>query len=227
MAIASVHTKKPSLLFSSQELNYSIPNISKPKQSGWSFSGWCSEYIEKGEGCPADKFYRSGDRYGVVTKSMTFYAVWSEYDLIIDAKLTWGASPRDLDSHVEGQKSDGSYFHTYFSNKSYSEGVTIASLDRDVTSGYGPETITLHTLGGRNYYYYIKNWTSNSKIPNATVLVTVKDPGTNTTWTHTFNSNDSSGNGRFWNVFAYKDGEIVTPRSDYGTTSTDSPNTSY
>ena len=80
---------------------------------------------------------------------------------------------------------------------------------------------------GRNYYYYVKNFSSDTKIPNATVAVTVYDPYSNTTTNYSFNSNNSVGNGRYWNVFAYKDGEIVTPLSDGGTTSTNAPNKTY
>lgn len=215
--------------FDDREKNYEIPNISKPKQSGWSFKGWCESTapIPKGDSCPSNKLYKPGDTYGPLTKSTTFYAIWDQYDLVITAKLSWGQSPRDLDSHVEGQKADGSDFHAYYHEKTYSEGITIAQLDQDITSGYGPETMTIHTLGGRNYYYYVKNFSSDTKIPNATVAVTVYDPYSNTTTNYSFNSNNSVGNGRYWNVFAYKDGEIVTPLSNGGTTSTNAPNKTY
>ncbi len=54
--------------------------------------------------------------------------------------LTWGANPRDLDSHMTGPNADGTTrWHVYYSGRT-SGG--ICGLDVDDTSSYGPETIT-------------------------------------------------------------------------------------
>ena len=47
--------------------------------------------------------------------------------------LTWGANPRDIDSHVEGTLSSGSAFHVYFNRKYVYDGdVKVCELDYDV-----------------------------------------------------------------------------------------------
>ena len=69
--------------------------------------------------------------------------------------LEWGSSPRDLDSHITSRGNDN--YHVYFSNRSSGDGKAV--LDRDVTSGYGPETITLEISEGNSYIYSIRNYT--------------------------------------------------------------------
>ena len=54
--------------------------------------------------------------------------------------LTWGEEPKDLDSHL--LTSTGC--HVFYGNKQCPDGS--ASLDADVTDGFGPETINVHTL---------------------------------------------------------------------------------
>lgn len=54
--------------------------------------------------------------------------------------LTWGESPRDLDSHL--LTSTGC--NVFFEHKRCPDGS--ASLDADVEEGFGPETINVHTL---------------------------------------------------------------------------------
>lgn len=68
--------------------------------------------------------------------------------------LTWGANPRDLDSHVVGTLSSGSSFHVYYSHKSQYDGaIEVCNLDYDDTTSYGPETITLNATTSKPYYY--------------------------------------------------------------------------
>lgn len=70
--------------------------------------------------------------------------------------LTWGETPRDLDSHLTGPSSNGNRFHVYYSNKlAYnSSGVQIANLDVDDTTSYGPETVTVFKVGSSGTYRY-------------------------------------------------------------------------
>lgn len=63
---------------------------------------------------------------------------------LITAVLTWGANPEDLDLHASGPDGSGGRFHVYFGNGSSSGGN--ASLDRDDTSSFGPETTTISVL---------------------------------------------------------------------------------
>ncbi|MBR3052235.1 InlB B-repeat-containing protein [Candidatus Saccharibacteria bacterium] len=204
------------------ENSYVIPEkfftTEAPQRSGYRFIGW-----SKNPNSSSATYTASQPYVGQLNGNLDLYAVWDSSDEIIKARLTWGGSPSDLDSHVTGAKPDGSFFHTYYGSRTYSEGITIASLDQDITSGYGPETVTLHTQGGRNYYYYVYCYSSCSKISGATVTVTNETTGE----TYSFYSDNSVGFGRYWNVFAYIDGRMVTPGPNRGTTSSSSPDTSY
>lgn len=80
----------------------------------------------------------------------------NEYRIV----LTWGEDPWDLDSHLSGPRNeDGDRFHVYYSNRSATAStedgnVTVAQLDHDDTSSYGPETITLIKLSNDSVYHY-------------------------------------------------------------------------
>lgn len=70
--------------------------------------------------------------------------------------LEWGSSPRDLDSHITSNGNDN--YHVYFGNKNSGDGKAV--LDRDITSSYGPETITLEIGEGNSYIYSVHNYTN-------------------------------------------------------------------
>ena len=61
--------------------------------------------------------------------------------------LTWGETPRDMDSHLDTP----SGCHLYFGHKQCPNGE--ASLDTDVTDSYGPETINIRSLKPGVYRY--------------------------------------------------------------------------
>ena len=64
----------------------------------------------------------------------------NEYRIV----LTWGSTPWDLDSHLTYYVDSVKEKHIYYANKTETcDGETIATLDLDDTSGYGPETVTL------------------------------------------------------------------------------------
>lgn len=72
----------------------------------------------------------------------------------ITMKLTWGAAPSDLDSHLFAP--DGS--HVYYSNKGSLLRAPFANLDVDDTSSYGPEVVTLTRLMVGTYKYSVRNF---------------------------------------------------------------------
>lgn len=82
--------------------------------------------------------------------------------------LTWGETPRDLDSHLFGPMlSDAeSRFHTSFVDEEYyddynGERELIADLDWDDTSSYGPETTTVHHFANQGTYsFYVHDYTN-------------------------------------------------------------------
>jgi hypothetical protein len=74
--------------------------------------------------------------------------------------LSWGASPEDLDLHVAGPTPDGAEFHiSYRAMRSYARR---HFLDRDDTTAYGPETITLERLDPGMYSVAVHNYSDRS-----------------------------------------------------------------
>ncbi|CNI13533.1 Predicted O-linked N-acetylglucosamine transferase%2C SPINDLY family [Yersinia massiliensis] len=74
--------------------------------------------------------------------------------------LTWGATPKDLDSHMVYPNN-----HIYFSQKTGEEG----NLDVDDTDSFGPETVTLNKkLNGQDYVYAVHDFSDgdNPNTPN-------------------------------------------------------------
>lgn len=81
--------------------------------------------------------------------------------------LSWGSVPSDLDSHLTGYTTSGSYEHVYYSSK---RGNT-ANLDRDDTNYYGPETITITNFDRlRDGFAYSVHDFSNKSKTNSKVL---------------------------------------------------------
>lgn len=134
--------------------------------------------------------------------------------------LTWGADPRDLDSHVVGTLSGGSSFHVYYGHKSQYDGaLEVCNLDLDDTTGYGPETITLKADAATPYYYYIHRYAGSGTISASGAQIKVyhgSDPA------RTFNVPTGAGSGIYWNVFAIVNGQLVVQN-----TIGSSPITSY
>ncbi len=204
-------------------LNSIPPN---PYKMGGRFSGWClmgnvgdngictgdnSIIIDAGGRIDNTKLleYSPDSPHVIILK-----ATWAKWNESYKAVLTWGAEPRDLDSHVRGQKSNGAVIHTYYGRKTGSDvdpSIVLADLDRDVTWGYGPETMIFNTLGGLNYYYYVFCYNSYcTNVHDATVVMQRKGHNeANYSDYATFHSNDAIGTGRVWLIFANRNGKIT------------------
>jgi uncharacterized protein YfaP (DUF2135 family) len=97
-------------------------------------------------------------------------------------RLTWGATPYDLDSHLSGPDSEhGGRFHCYYQAMTP---VTYVSLDHDVKTGSGPETTTITRkppgTGGQfvagDYHYWVHDYTGPTFIDsNAQVAISAVD----------------------------------------------------
>ena len=75
--------------------------------------------------------------------------------------LEWGSTPNDLDSHLVGTSSAGSSVHVSYQNMTATvNGTTIATLDVDDTSGYGPETTTITDGSGGSYEFMVYDYTN-------------------------------------------------------------------
>lgn len=85
--------------------------------------------------------------------------------------LTWGETPRDLDSHLVGssykmgEHNPDVPFHIYYGNKMFTiDGQIVAQLDLDDTTSYGPETVTLSWTDNGGYCsYYVYDFTNGGK----------------------------------------------------------------
>lgn len=115
--------------------------------------------------------------------------------------LTWGESPRDLDSHLVGPTADGDKYHICFYNKEYG---TEANLDVDDTSSYGPETVTISSFNEGIYTYAVHDYTngrssSSTALANSGAQVKVYR---GTTLLATYNV-PSNKEGTLWTVFTY------------------------
>ncbi len=76
----------------------------------------------------------------------------------IQVKLSWGATPYDLDSHLTGPAASNNRFHVFYSQKSREN----SNLDRDDTDSYGPETTTIDLSAGEDgiYRYSVHNYSN-------------------------------------------------------------------
>ena len=85
--------------------------------------------------------------------------------------------------------------------------VTGAGDGRGGSNGRYYEDFTIHTLGGKNYYYSITRYSGGW--PNGVgndITISVSGPYLGT---KTFKSSSANCSSGYWNVFAYKDGQIV------------------
>ena len=72
--------------------------------------------------------------------------------------LNWGASPSDLDSHLETPVIGATNYHVYFGDRGSLSFDPFASLDVDDVTGFGPETITITNFFTGTYHYYVHNF---------------------------------------------------------------------
>ena len=86
--------------------------------------------------------------------------------------LSWGTQPSDLDSHLTGPDGEGGRFHVYFSNRTFGD---VADLDRDDTSGEGPETITVAPTTAGTYRYSVFNYSDQTATGSQGIAGTESD----------------------------------------------------
>ena len=78
-------------------------------------------------------------------------------------RLTWGAAPSDLDSHLKGPNDT----HVFFASTGSLTAQPFAKLDVDDVTSFGPEVITVSRLGMSTYEYFVHNF-SQSFTPGMT-----------------------------------------------------------
>jgi len=119
--------------------------------------------LRNGSSYGTDPYYRKAERVEKV-----FLRKLMRHDTF-SATLRWSAAPRDLDLHCLASSGE----HVYYSNKRAGE----MELDIDVTSGHGPETMTVSPAATRSYKIYVKNYSGDEDIARsgATIELRTKD----------------------------------------------------
>jgi len=78
--------------------------------------------------------------------------------------LNWGENPSDLDSHLKTPPIENQEYHIYYGNRGSDDSIPYATLDFDVVTGYGPETMTIKQSFSGNYIYYIKHYSGSGSL---------------------------------------------------------------
>jgi len=128
-----------------------------------------------------------------------------EYRIVLE----WGEKPADLDLHFVKTGGSGPYHISYQNMKKADDGNAV--LDRDDTTGYGPETITIGKLDVNAVYTcYVHNFTDRDK-PASTQMskegAVVRVYSMNRLL-YTFRI-PANGKGVKWNVFRIERGGVV------------------
>jgi hypothetical protein len=112
--------------------------------------------------------YQPGSALGVVPSAGNSAPVIIKLNraaaiVAIQIRLAWGVQPSDLDSHLSGPDQAGGRFHCFWVDKTP---VPYVVLDHDVTTGSGPETITISQAVGQfvagDYHYWVHNYTATT-----------------------------------------------------------------
>lgn len=112
-------------------------------------------------------------------------------------QLAWGLAPVDLDLHLAVWHA-GAWTSIDFRETGNTGVFPWASLDTDVRSGMGPETITIAKILATTYRCYVHNYSGDGRLAGsgATIVVRYRDADLRLT-------PPAPGTGRFWHVFDY------------------------
>jgi len=125
--------------------------------------------------------------------------------------LSWSASPPDLDSYLLVPDTlGGAPFYVYYGSPGDSGAYPFSRLDNDVTSGYGPETITIQQQLQGVYQYRVHDYTNGDDAGSTALLASEArvDVYQNNTLVQTFTVPNAPGT--LWTVFEL-DGGTITP----------------
>ncbi|TGN19378.1 SdrD B-like domain-containing protein [Leptospira idonii] len=153
--------------------SYAIPNVPPGNYtlevSGSGKSGNCSSTVEA-----YSTTYRTVVAAGSETpanQNILVSPVLGDSEMRV--VLSWGAKPRDLDSHLQYSATNSGDRIVW--NRKAPLGAGNGELDYDITTGYGPETISLKgsIWSQAVRYYSIYNWSgeANMGVSGATVRV--------------------------------------------------------
>jgi hypothetical protein len=131
----------------------------------------------------------------------------------VTMRLTWGHYPTDLDSRlfVPYPSSYWPYTSTLVNYGAMGSATSLpyAWLDHDITSGYGPETITIVTNIGGRYYYSVNQYSSYGSLATSNAHLVVADSAGHT---YTYDV-PTFGSGGYWNVFFWENNRLYSVNS--------------
>lgn len=122
----------------------------------------------------------------------------SRFDLIT---LRWDENPRDLDLHVVSNRGD----HVFYSHKKSGN----FELDVDVTTGKGPETLTI-TPANHNYLVYVHLYSGSGELYTSNARLRVRLISTNSDFDLAVPRTPIPGHPLYWKAFAVIGGKLVT-----------------
>jgi hypothetical protein len=129
--------------------------------------------------------------------------------------LTWGAEPSDLDSHLTGPDGHGGTFHVSYADPVYYDAVDstlVVELDVDETSGFGPETITIHEQSSGSYCFSVHLYAGSGSLGTSSAQVRVFRGNSQVA---TFQAPNTTN--VVWTVFRLN-GATITPVNTTGST---------
>ena len=172
------------------EGNYTIENV----PAGVLTAAFNASTMEGDAPLEVNFFDQSTDGANTVTCSKTDYITYVNNQVVIEQGQTltfnislsqtllegelrfvinWGASPSDLDSHLKTPPINGTSYHIYYANQGDATSAPFAALDYDVTTGYGPETMTIYQRFPGTYQYYIYNYSGSPAITTSNCVVQI------------------------------------------------------
>ena len=104
-----------------------------------------------------------------VTLSLTSIG-GGEYRIV----LTWGETPKDLDSHLWVPDGSGCY-NVYWDDKGSQNSPPYTQLDIDKTDSFGPETITIYQSQPGTYEYWVHRYSDTPDLTTSNAVVKVYD----------------------------------------------------
>lgn len=118
-------------------------------------------------------------------------------------KLTWGANPSDLDTHLTGPQEDTDIrFRVYYANQDETIGNVTINLDVDDTSSYGPEVLTIPSfvLPGR-YRYSVYHYSGSGTIFSSPTRVELRLNDRTYVFNPVEDVDSAASSSRMWVVF--------------------------